>query len=168
MEEQAVTSEAGGMAADGGVGGSQGAGDLSEGGALAEHGGDGNEQVPSAEPVGGGEGDGAEASAAGATAEVLEAAAVGGAGVEAVADEGPVELGDMEAAAGVGAAGGMEAPDAMREKMSTLVGHDLGMKPGSCRSVPSGGGNGLQRQNRLRERALPPPQLHSRFHNLSV
>jgi hypothetical protein len=53
VEEEAVAAEACGVAANGGVRGSEGAGDLTEGSALAEEGGDGEEQVTATEPVGG-------------------------------------------------------------------------------------------------------------------
>ena len=111
VEEEAVSTEAGGMASDGGVGGAEGASDLTEGGTFTEEGGDGQEEIATAEPVGGGEGGGREATPAGATAEVLEATAVGGSDVVTIADEVPPRSGDVEPAARVGAARGMEAPD---------------------------------------------------------
>jgi len=105
MEEQAMPAEAGDQAGDGGVGGSEHAGDLPQGGALGDPGGDGLEEVPAAEPVGTGEGAGGEVTAAVAALEGLEAALIGGAEVEAVADEVPAVAASMEATVGIGTVG---------------------------------------------------------------
>ena len=166
MEEEAVSTQAGGMTGDGGVGGAEGAGDLTEGGTFTEEGGDGQEEIATAEPVGGGEGGGREASAAGATAEVLEATAVGGSDVVTIADEVPPGSGDVESAARVGAARGMEAPDRMGTS-STPAAHAPGRKPGSCRSAGSASDGAHGRRNALRDSQLPSLYQHSSFHNLS-
>jgi hypothetical protein len=164
VEEEAVTTEAGGVTGDGGVGGAQGTGDLTEGSPFAEEGGDGQEEIAPAEPVGGGEGRRREAPATGATAEVLEATVVGGSDVMAVTDEVPSGSGDVEPAARVGAAGGMEAP-LTRGTSSTLAAHDPGRKPGSCRSVGLAADGVRGWRNTLKERALTSLHPHSSFHN---
>ena len=64
-----------------------------------------SEEIATAEPVGGGEGGGGEASAAGATAEVLEATVVGGSDVVTVADEVPAGSGDGSGSEGWGSRG---------------------------------------------------------------
>jgi len=110
MEEEAVSTEACGVSGNGGVGRAEGAGDLSQSGSFADETGDRKKQIASAEPVEGGEGGGAEAVSAMGTAEVLESTLVCAADVMAVPDEAPVWVPFVEAALGIGAEGGLEAP----------------------------------------------------------
>jgi hypothetical protein len=76
LEEQTVSTESGNVSGDGGMGGSQSAGNLAQGGAFGDEDGDAQEQVPSSQPVGGAKGRAAEAASAVGAAVVLEATAV--------------------------------------------------------------------------------------------
>ena len=122
VEEEAVTAKASDEADDGGVGGVERAGDLSQGGALGDEGGDGAREMAMSEPVGVGEGLGGEAAVAVRAAEGLDAALVGRPTEVTEADEAPARVRVMEAAARVGAAGGLKTP-ATPDGMSTLISH---------------------------------------------
>jgi hypothetical protein len=76
LEEEAVASEPCDMPGDSGVGGSEDASDLPESGAFRGHPGDAEQEIRSAEPVGGAKGSGREAAAAACAAIDLEAVAV--------------------------------------------------------------------------------------------
>lgn len=112
MDQEAVASESGDMACDGGVGGTEDASDLAQGGAFADEPSDGQKQIGPAEPVSCGEGGGAEAASAVGAAEVLESTLIGASGMAAIAHESPIRSALVEGAVGVGAAGWLEASGA--------------------------------------------------------
>lgn len=122
VKEEAMAAEACDEAGDGRVRGVERAGDLTQRGALGDEGGDGAREVAMAKPVGVGEGLGGEAPVAVGAAEGLDAPLVGRPAEEAEADEAPLRVRAMEAAARVGAAGGLKAP-ATPDGMSTLGSH---------------------------------------------
>ena len=122
VKEEAVAAEACDEADDGRVRGMERAGDLSQRSALGDEGGDGEREVSMSEPVGVGEGLGGEAPVAVGAAEGLDAPLVGWPAEEAEADEAPLRVRAMEAAARVGAAGGLKAP-ATPDGMSTQGSH---------------------------------------------